>query len=172
MALPPGSPGVDVTAGEPGAIFFDPATASGVGPFTLHPVARTGTGTGNGSVCARGIWSAASPYGLAQQCTTVPFSAVRASRASFTTMATGGAVQGSLSGPAGQLVNMQIRVETNGRRIDGRTDTPDGTTYTIGSLPTGTYVVHAYDGYGDAGQSTQVRIVQGKITKGVDITLR
>ena len=163
VALPPGSE-VGITAGGSGA---GGALQFGTGPFTLYPVARYGDAGTTGPLCAYGLWTAASPLGLARQCRDVPFSSTAQLKTSLT-MAVGGAVQGTVGD--GDFYG-SIWVEWNGQRIYGSTDDASRASYTIGSIPTGTYVVHATQSGGLSTQSAPVSVVQGKITKHVDLTL-
>lgn len=164
VTVPPGSEvGVTARNGEGRGLAFGTG-----GPLTLYPVATYGAGGATAPVCAYGVGITVSrPYGLAFQCRDVPFSSTAELKTSFT-MAVGGAIQGTIGDGS---FRGTIWVDWDGRRITGSKDDPFGSTYTIGNIPTGTYVVNALGYDGVAAQSAPVRVVQGKVTKHVDLTL-
>lgn len=136
------------------------------------PATIVGTVTGPDGEVLAGIGvgiTASTPRGLAFQCREVPFSPTAQLKTSFT-MTVGGAIQGTIGDGS---FRGTMWVDWNGRRINGDTDSPSGNTYTIGNIPTGTYVVHAqsYDG-GPAAQSAPVSVVQGKVTKNVTVAVQ
>lgn len=162
VTRPAGSDEVRVAAGD---VWEDGSSRS-----ILHPTARYGTGGGGGQVCATSNWSRGDPYGLAAQCANVAFSSTRRSTVSFA-MVVGGGIAGTIENVG--LLGAPVYVVWNGRRISGypKTSAEHTVTYSITGVPTGTYVVHASDPYGLTAESGPLRVVQGKVTKNVDLTM-